>query len=49
MEDIKDSIPLPINNTGHSAMATRKRCSYKEVVTVIGVRQFISPKAGRME
>jgi hypothetical protein len=48
MEEIKDSIPLPIYITGHSAMATRKRCSYKEVVTVIGVRQLISPKAGRM-
>jgi hypothetical protein len=48
MEKIKDSNPLPLYITGHSAMATKKRCSFEEVVTVIGLRQLISPKAGRM-
>jgi hypothetical protein len=48
MEEIKDSIPLPICITKRSVVATRKRCSYREAVTIIEVRQLTRPKAGRM-
>jgi hypothetical protein len=48
MEEIKDSNPLPIYITERSAVATRKRCSYREAVTVLEVWRLIRPKAGRM-